>query len=140
MSRTWNRRPNWKGKGGGSEALRAKDVNLSAAAKRVKTEAGCASRTIPAIAAVTANTMPAVAVAESRLHPPEVLRLELADARERGLEFEHAWPFAVGRALVGVRGEERQHWIHALAATDVFWHHAYTGIEFDRCSRPIYPG
>ena len=81
-----------------------------------------------------------MAVAESRQSPPAVLRQELADARQRGLEFDMAWEVAVVRALAGTRrGEDLDTWIGAFIWAWPFFRCAYVGEAFDRCSRSFDP-
>jgi hypothetical protein len=85
------------------------------------------------------HTIRDVAVLVERPQPPAVLRQELADARARGVDWQQAWRDATRRSLIGVYGEDRDHWMSAFAWADEFFRRAYVGVQFDRCDRPIYP-
>jgi hypothetical protein len=80
-----------------------------------------------------------VAVITSRPDPPALLRQELADMRARGIEWEIAWRTASARSLRFVHGENRDHWVGALSWSWPYFRAAYLGVQFDTCSRPIYP-
>ena len=68
--------------------------------------------------------------------PPEALRIELQQQRDRGRSFRQAWPIAMSRALADLGVNEQVFWRRTWADQKAVWATSYSRAPWPANNRP----